>query len=265
MNALLALLVLLLAAGALAYHRVGLRTASTTLLALLALLTLWFGLGWGLALLWLVLLAILVPLNVEPWRIELTRPVFAFLKRALPRISQTEQEALEAGDVWWDAELFSGKPDWSRLLDLPAPRLSEREQAFLDGPVETLCRMLDDWDITHHRKDLPPEVWDFIRRERFFGMIIPEEHGGLGFSALAHSEVVMKIASRSITAAVTVMVPNSLGPAKLLLHYGTPKQKEYYLPRLARGEEIPCFALTAPEAGSDAAAIPDTGVVCRGE
>ena len=265
MSTLLAWLVVLLVAGGLAYHRVGLRTATSLLLFTLLALTLWLGLGWGLGLLWLLLLVILVPLNVEPWRIELTRPVFAFLKRSLPRISRTEQEALEAGDVWWDAELFSGKPNWSRLLELPPPALSARERAFLDGPVETLCRMLDDWDITHHRKDLPPEVWDYIRKERFFGMIIPEEYGGLGFSALAHSEVVMKIASRSITAAVTVMVPNSLGPAKLLLQYGTPAQKEYYLPRLARGEEIPCFALTAPEAGSDAAAIPDTGVVCRGQ
>lgn len=186
-------------------------------------------------------------------------------RKLLPKISQTEQEALDAGTVWWEGELFSGKPDWNKLLAYPKPTLSAEEQAFLDGPVEQLCAMLDEWHITHERHDLPPEVWQFIRENRFFSLIIPREYGGLGFSALAHSEIVMKISSRSNTAAVTVMVPNSLGPAELLLHYGTEEQKNYYLPRLANGTEIPCFALTGPEAGSDAGSIPDTGIVCRAE
>jgi acyl-CoA dehydrogenase len=180
-------------------------------------------------------------------------------------MSQTEQEALEAGSVWWDAELFTGKPDWQRLLNLPPPRLSQQEQDFLDNETETLCELLDDWRVTHEDKDLSPEAWQYIKDNGFFGLIIPQEYGGRGFSALAHSEVVMKLASRCITGAVTVMVPNSLGPGKLLLHYGTPEQKSYYLPRLARGEDVPCFALTGPDAGSDAGAIPDRGEVCYGE
>ncbi|MBK1720362.1 acyl-CoA dehydrogenase [Thiocystis violacea] len=192
-----------------------------------------------------------------------SRHLLKQFRRAMPAMSTTEREALEAGGVWWDAELFSGRPSWPRLRDLPAARLNTDEQAFLDGPVETLCRMLDDWRITHEDFDLPPEVWRFIRDQGFFGLIIPRAHGGLGFSHLAHSEVVMKLASRSITAAVTVMVPNSLGPAELLLRYGTEAQRRRYLPRLATGREIPCFALTGPRAGSDAAAIPDTGIVCR--
>jgi acyl-CoA dehydrogenase len=183
--------------------------------------------------------------------------------RMLPQMGDTERIALEAGTVWWDGELFSGDPDWKKLLDFKPRPLSERERAFLDGPVQELCAMLDEWKIAQ-LGDLPPEVWDFIKRQRFFGMIIPEEFGGLGFSAIGHSAVVVKLASRSVTTAVTVMVPNSLGPAELLLHYGTEEQKRHYLPRLARGEEIPCFALTGPEAGSDAAATQSVGVVCRG-
>ena len=186
-------------------------------------------------------------------------------RKTLPPISDTEQEAIDAGTVWWDGELFSGHPDWNKLLAYPKCGLSPREQAFLDTEVEALCAMLDDWDITHKRADLPPEVWQFIRERGFFGMIIPEEYGGLGFSAQAHSAVIAKIASRSGTAAVTVMVPNSLGPAELLLHYGTDQQKAQYLRRLAQGLEVPCFALTGPFAGSDAGAIPDYGVVCKGE
>ncbi len=214
---------------------------------------------------WAVLAVVAVVLHVRPLRRRLlTRPIYAVFRRRLPPMSQTEREALEAGSVWWEAELFGGAPRWRKLTELPRPALSPEEQAFLDGPVEELCRMLDDWDITHTRKDLPPEVWRFIKEKGFWGMIIPKRYGGLGFSAQAHSAVVMKVASRSIVAGVTVMVPNSLGPAELLLHYGTEAQKDYYLPRLARGEEVPCFALTNPEAGSDAASIPDRGVVCRG-
>jgi len=214
---------------------------------------------------WALSLPLAALLNIAPLRRNiLTRPLFALFKRMLPPLSATEKEALEAGTVGWDGELFSGDPDWLKLLATPAPQLTAEEQAFLDGPVEELCRMLDEWRIIEHDKDLPPEVWQFLKKERFFGMIIPGEYGGLGFSAFAHSQVIMKIASRSVTAAVTAMVPNSLGPAELLLHYGTQAQKDRYLSRLATGEEIPCFALTAPEAGSDAAAIPDSGVVCRG-
>jgi acyl-CoA dehydrogenase len=186
-------------------------------------------------------------------------------RKILPKISATEQEAIDAGTVWWDGELFSGNPDWHKLMALPKCGVSAREQAFLDNEVEQLCAMLDDWDITHNRADLPPEVWQFIKDKGFFGMIIPKMYGGLEFSAQAHSAVVSKVASRSGTAAVTVMVPNSLGPAELLLHYGTDEQKQKYLHRLARGQEVPCFALTGPFAGSDAGAIPDYGVVCHGE
>jgi len=193
-----------------------------------------------------------------------TRPLFGVYKRILPQVSQTEQEALDAGSIWWDADLFSGRPDWKKLLAYPPARLSEEEQAFLDGPVEQLCGMLDEWEITHQRMDMPPEVWKFIREQGFLGMIIPRSYGGLGFSAYAHSETVTKISTRSGTAAVSVMVPNSLGPAELLIHYGTEEQKNHYLPRLAKGLEIPCFALTNPEAGSDAGSIPDFGIVCRG-
>ncbi len=186
-------------------------------------------------------------------------------RKVMPPISATEQEAIDAGTVWWDGDLFSGHPDWNKLLAFPKCGLSAEEQSFLDNEVEQLCAMLDDWDITHNRADLPPEVWQFLKDKGFFGMIIPREYGGLAFSAQAHSAVVSKVASRSGTAAVTVMVPNSLGPAELLLHYGTTGQKDKYLHRLAKGLEVPCFALTGPFAGSDAGAIPDYGVVCKGE
>ncbi|MFI3187847.1 MAG: acyl-CoA dehydrogenase [Methylococcaceae bacterium] len=215
--------------------------------------------------LWVIFDVIFIPLNVLAIRKRLiSSAVFKVMKKMLPQMSQTEREALEAGNTWWDAELFSGDPDWKVLLSLPAAKLSAEEQAFIDGPVETLCGMLDDWDITHNRHDLPAEVWAFIKQQKFCGMIIPKRYGGLEFGEFAHSEVVMKISSRSSTAAVTVMVPNSLGPAKLLLAYGTEQQKNHYLPRLAKGEEIPAFALTGPHAGSDAGAMPDTGIVCYG-
>jgi len=213
---------------------------------------------------WIVLIAASIPLNVLSLRRRLlSGKLLALFRSVMPPMSQTEREAIEAGSVWWDGELFSGKPNWNVLLNTPKPQLSKEEQEFLDGPAEQLCQMLDDWNITHERHDLPPEIWQFIKAKGFFGMIIPKRYDGLEFSALAHSSVVVKIASRSITAAVTVMVPNSLGPAELILHYGTDEQKEHYLQRLARGKEIPCFALTSPEAGSDAAAMTDTGIVCQ--
>ena len=196
-------------------------------------------------------------------RALVTRFVFAAMSRVLPRISETERQALDAGTVWWDGELFSGRPDWRRLAAFQVQPLTEEERAFLDGPVEELCGLIDDHRISREG-DLPPEIWDYLRRHRFFGMIIPKDHGGHGFSAQAHSMVVTKVASRSSAAAVTVMVPNSLGPAELILHYGTDEQKRRYLPRLARGEDVPCFALTEPEAGSDAASGKSEGIVCHG-
>ncbi len=209
---------------------------------------------------------LLLLLNVRPLRLRLvTRPFLRSYRKLLPSMSATEREALDAGTVWWDGELFSGGPDWQKLMSAKVPTLTATEQAFLDGPCEELCAMLDDWDITHVRADLPPEVWSFIKSKGFFGMIIPHSYGGLEFSAYAHSCVLIKVASRSAMAASTIAVPNSLGPAELLLHYGTEAQKNHFLPRLARGEEVPCFALTGPRAGSDAASIPDTGVICRGQ
>jgi acyl-CoA dehydrogenase len=209
--------------------------------------------------------AVLLLLNIRPLRVRLvTRPFLRSYRRLLPSMSATEREALDAGTVWWDGELFTGGPNWPKLMSAKAPVLTADEQAFLDGPCEDLCAMLDDWDITHRRADLPPEVWSFIKSRGFFAMIIPRRYGGLEFSAYAHSCVLIKIASRSATASSTIAVPNSLGPAELLLHYGTEAQKDHFLPRLARGEEVPCFALTGPRAGSDAASIPDTGVICKG-
>src|SRR5690606_11729267 len=184
-------------------------------------------------------------------------------RKMLPSMSRTEREALEAGTVWWEGELFAGVPKWHRLLGAPAPQLSEEEQAFLDGPCEELCRLIDEWQVTHMLQDLSPETWKYLREKGFFAMIIPKHYGGLEFSAYAHSQVLSKIASRSATAASTVAVPNSLGPAELLLKYGTEAQKDRWLPGLAAGKEIPCFGLTHPRAGSDAAAIPDKGVVCK--
>ncbi|SHI98240.1 acyl-CoA dehydrogenase [Wenxinia saemankumensis] len=194
----------------------------------------------------------------------ITRPIHRWGKRTLPRLSDTEAEALNAGEVWWDADLFSGDPDFDRLHAVEASRLTEEEQAFLDGPCETLCGMIDDWRINQETADLPEEVWDFLRREKFFGMIIDKAHGGLGFSAFAHSEVVRYISTRSVAAAVTVMVPNSLGPGELIHQFGTDAQKEHWLPRLADGRELPAFGLTSDEAGSDASAMIDDGVVTRG-
>jgi acyl-CoA dehydrogenase len=193
----------------------------------------------------------------------LTRHLFQRVRKAMPVMSATEREALEAGTVSWEGDLFSGSPNFDLLTNAPVVKLTEEEQAFLDGPTTALCHMLDDWDITHNRTDLPEDVWQFIKDKGFLGMIIPKQYGGLEFSATAQMSVLVKLYGHSITAATTVSVPNSLGPAELLLKYGTEEQKNYYLPRLANGREIPCFALTGPNAGSDAASIPDTGVVCR--
>ena len=213
---------------------------------------------------WLAFIAFAVIANSKALRVALlSSPMFSTYQKLLPQMSSTEQEALEAGTVWWDGDLFSGKPDWNKWLAVPRATLSAEEQAFVDGPTNELCSMLNEWNVTHEAHDLPPNVWQFIKDNGFLGMIIPKEYGGKGFSAYGHSQVVMKISTRSSTAAVSVMVPNSLGPGELLMHYGTKAQKDYYLPRLAQGLEIPCFALTAPEAGSDAASMPDVGIVCK--
>jgi acyl-CoA dehydrogenase len=259
-------LVALLGTGiTLAYRRVDLKTSTAIIGVLLIAYT-----ALDDDVLWLVVLWLLyVPfalLNVETLRREhVTRPLLDVFRRMLPPLSRTEQDALQAGTVWWEGELFSGMPDWSVLRRLPAPQLTPEEQAFLDGPTEELCRMLDDWEITHELADMPESVWAFIKKHRFFAMIIPHAYGGLGFSPLANSMVLTKIASRNTTAASTIGVPNSLGPAELLLHYGTEEQKRRWLPDLASSKEIPCFALTSIRAGSDATAIVDSGVVCRGE
>jgi acyl-CoA dehydrogenase len=249
----------------LAYRRVDLAT-STLLIGFVLLVYTLFGAGlwaWKI-LLWILFAGILVLSSIDFRRDRITLPLLRFYRTVVPSLSDTEREALEAGTVWWDGELFTGAPDWGRLMALPPPRLTAEEQAFLDGPVDELCRMLDDWRITHELADLPPEVWEFIRKQRFFAMIIPRRYGGLEFSPVAVTVVLARLASRCNVAASTIGVPNSLGPAELLLHYGTEDQRQRYLPALARGDEIPCFALTGPRVGSDAAALPDTGVVCRG-
>src|SRR5918995_4062242 len=264
MTGLIWFLIFLFGALVLAYQRVSLLTA--TLAYGGALLIYAFTTAAPVSTLLLVaVLAVLVFLNIDALRIRfISRPFLRTYRRMLPSMSQTEKDALEAGTVWWDGELFTGGPDWNKLLSAKAPTLTAEEQAFIDGPCEELCRMINDWDITHRRADLPPEVFDFIKKKGFWAMIIPKKYGGLEFSAYAHSSVVVKIASRSGTVASTVVVPNSLGPAELLMHYGTEEQRAHYLPRLARGDEIPCFGLTGPRAGSDASSIPDTGIVCKG-
>ena len=250
----------------LAYQRIDLRTS--TVAAGIAVLAYWI-LGDG-HVLWKLALTLLfglmiIPNLIEVRREKITRPLLDIYRKMLPSMSNTEREALEAGSVWWDGELFSGMPEWDRLMSFPAPKLSDEEQAFLDGPCEELCKMLDDWEISHELADMPKPVWDYIIENKFFAMIIPKKYGGLEFSAYANAAVITKLASRNATASSTIGVPNSLGPAELLLHYGTEEQKDRYLPGLADGSEIPCFALTSPQAGSDAAALIDSGVVCKGE
>ena len=262
----LSVLAVLAIAWALAYHRANALAWSVALAAGAACLALftpapaWLVAAAFIAVALFAAFSVVKPLR----RAAVSGPLFGVFKKVLPAMSDTEREALEAGSVWWDADLFSGNPDWKKLLAYPAPKLTAEEQAFMDGPVEELCGMLEEWDINHERMDLPPAVWKYMRDKGFLGIIIPKSQGGLGFSAFAHSEIVTKIATRSGAAAVTVMVPNSLGPAELLMHYGTEAQKNHFLPRLAKGQEIPCFALTNPDAGSDAASIPDLGIVCRG-
>jgi len=250
----------------LAYQRIDLRTST---IATAAAVVGYVLLGDG-GFLWnFFLLAalglLIVPNLVEFRREKITKPLLRIYRTMLPSMSDTEREALEAGNVWWDGELFSGMPQWDKLMAYPAPKLSAEEQAFFDGPCEELCRMVDDWAICHEHSDMPTAVWDYIIEKRFFAMIIPKQYGGLEFSAYANAAIITKLASRSPTVSSTIGVPNSLGPAELLLHYGTEEQKNHYLPGLADGTEVPCFALTSPQAGSDAAALIDSGIVCKGK
>ncbi|MDO3388096.1 acyl-CoA dehydrogenase [Gilvimarinus sp. SDUM040013] len=244
------------------YYQPGLIVSSVALIVGL------FGLTYLSGAMWLILIpvaALLVLLNLTPVRRKLiTEPAYQFLQKAMPPMSVTEREAMEAGTTWWEKDLFSGKPDWKKFVNIELPQLSEKEQSFLDNEVETFCGLIDEWQIFQDQ-DLSPEAWQFLKDKGFFGLIIPEAFGGKDFGPYAQSRIMSKIASRSVTAAVTAMVPNSLGPGELLMKYGTEEQKQHWLPGLADGTEIPCFGLTGPEAGSDAGSIPDTGVVCKGE
>lgn len=259
----LSLVLTLVLLGILFYHQVNLLLSSLLLLAwtgALAGLAIWS--AWAL----LPVVIILSPLAITPLRKSLiSSAIFKAFCKALPAMSRTEKEAIDAGTTWWEGDLFRGKPNWETLHNYPQPQLTAEEQAFLDGPVAEACRMANDFEITHEQADLPPELWAFLKKHRFFAMIIKKEYGGLDFSAYAQAKVLQKLSGVSGILAITVGVPNSLGPGELLQHYGTDEQKNHYLPRLARGEEIPCFALTSPEAGSDAGAIPDSGIVCMGE
>ncbi|MEI6738362.1 MAG: acyl-CoA dehydrogenase, partial [Pseudomonadota bacterium] len=265
MTILISTLIVFIAIWVLTYHAASAFLWSAVVGVLLVIGTATGALSGALAgVIWLVFFATAIVANIKTIRVALlSAPIFAVYKKMLPQMSSTEQEALEAGTVWWDGDLFSGKPDWNKWLAVPKATFTAEELAFIDGPVNTLCGMIDEWKTTHEDHDLHPKVWQFIKDNGFLGMIIPKEYGGKGFSAYAHSQTVMKISTRSSTAGISVMVPNSLGPGELLMHYGTKEQKDYYLPRLAKGLEIPCFALTAPDAGSDAASMPDVGIVCK--
>ncbi|MGF1837017.1 acyl-CoA dehydrogenase FadE [Vibrio atlanticus] len=263
MNILLSLLGMTAILGVCLYHRVSLVRALIVLTGAMVALTLFGSVavtGW---LCYLLAIAIFAIPTIRQTLIS--QKALSLFKKVLPAMSQTEKEALEAGTVWWEAELFKGKPEWKKLQNIADPKLSEAEQAFLDGPVNTVCEMVNDYQVTHELADLPPEVWQYLKDHKFFAMIIKKKYGGLEFSAYAQSLVLQKLTGVSSVLSSTVGVPNSLGPGELLQHYGTEDQRNHYLPRLAEGKEIPCFALTSPEAGSDAGSIPDYGVVCKGQ
>lgn len=248
--------------GFCAYKRMNLQTSLVSVAAALALATIVGSLGF---VSWLLFAVVAIPLAYEPIRKDIiSKKLLAFYKKVSPEMSQTEQEAIDAGTVWWDGELFSGKPNWQKLHGIAQPKLTAEEQAFLDGPCETVCTMVNEWQINHVDADLPDDVWEYLKEHKFFAMIIEKKYGGLAFSAYAQSRVLQKLAGVSAVLSSTVGVPNSLGPGELLQHYGTQEQQDYYLPRLAAGQEIPCFALTSPEAGSDAGAIPDQGIIKKG-
>jgi len=249
---------------ALAYHRSSLAFATVTIFLVLIITTIFSAISWlVLFCLWIIISSLAILLNYKELRQKhVVLPLFELFHQSLPHLSKTEREALEAGTVGWEKELFSGNPNWTQLLKVPAPHLSKEEEAFIQGPVEQLCTMVDDWQISHD-KDLSPAIWQFLKKNGFWGLIIAKEFGGKAFSAYAHSLILAKIGSKSGTLGVVVSVPNSLGPAELIHRYGTTTQKNYYLPRLASGQEIPCFALTSPHAGSDAASMTDTGIICK--
>lgn len=250
----------------LSFQRAALIIWGLSLFLFLSVASILSGFHAGIIVGWILYALVFLPLTILPIRRALiTKHLLAFYERVMPTMSRTEREAISAGTITWEGDLFKGNPNWDKLLAHPKASLTTEEQAFLDGPVENLCRMLCDWEITHNLADLPPAVWDYLKKQGFFALIIPKTYGGKEFSAYAHSQILIKISGRSITAASTVAVPNSLGPAELLLHYGTEEQKNYYLPRLANGTEIPCFALTSASAGSDAGAMVDHGIVQWGE
>lgn len=249
--------------GYVAYQRYSLTTSVGILAATMVVGTIFGSIG---LLGWILFALVTVPFAYKPFRIDfLSTRILAFYKSVTPELSDTEQEAIDAGTVWWDGDLFSGKPNWQKLHSVAQPRLTAQEQAFLDGPCEKVITMVNEWQINHIDADLPEQIWQYLKDEKFFAMIIEKQYGGLAFSAFAQSRVLQKLAGSSAVLSSTVGVPNSLGPGELLQHYGTPEQQQYYLPRLASGEDVPCFALTSPEAGSDAGSIPDFGVVCKGE
>ncbi|MCM2527464.1 acyl-CoA dehydrogenase FadE [Shewanella algae] len=263
MTTLLWILALLLVLGAAAYLRVSLLTATIAAAVVMAAGSLLDVTG---LISWIIFLVIALPLNLSAFRQSvITRPLLKLYRGIMPEMSSTEKEAIEAGTTWWEADLFAGNPNWKKLHNYPVARLSAEEHAFLEGPVEEVCRMVNQHMVSHQLADLPAEVWQFLKDKGFFAMIIKKKYGGLEFSAYAQSRVLQKLAGVSSELASTVGVPNSLGPGELLQHYGTPEQQDHYLPRLAKGLEVPCFALTSPEAGSDAGAIPDFGVVCKGQ
>jgi len=256
-------LLVVLALAVASYQRTSLVTAVCIAGGVMILGTLFGDIG---LLGWIVFLALTLPFTLSNIRQQhITKKLLAFYRKVMPEMSSTEQEAIDAGTVWWDGDIFSGKPDWEKLHRIPKGRLTAEEQAFLDGPVEEVCSMVDEWQINHKDADLSPEIWAYLKEHKFFAMIIKKEYGGLAFSAFAQSRVLQKLAGVSAVLSSTVGVPNSLGPGELLQHYGTKEQQDHYLPRLAAGQEVPCFALTGPEAGSDAGAIPDVGVVCKGD
>ena len=250
---------------ALGFFSVSLPLASVAILGGLVLTSLFSQFSiFAQLIIWLGVSSILLVFNHPVLRKRfITHPLYKILSKSIPKISETEETALKAGTVGFEGELFTGKPNFDKLFATPKPMLTPEEQAFLDGPVETLLNMTNDWEITHEKYDLSPEIWDYLKKEGFFSLIIPKNYGGKAFSALAHSAILAKIAGKSLTLASTVSVPNSLGPAELLLHYGTEEQKKYFLPRLAVGQEIPCFALTSSYAGSDAGSIIDSGIICK--
>ncbi|MGP9801615.1 acyl-CoA dehydrogenase FadE [Rheinheimera sp. NSM] len=255
--------VLIAAIGILAYNRASLTMFTAAIAVILAVGSAFDAAG---TVAWIVFLLVALPLNIAVIRQQyLTKPLLKLYRKIMPEMSTTEKEAIDAGTTWWEADLFRGNPDWHKMHNFPVPRLSAEEQAFLDGPVEELLAMVDDWHTTHERADLTPEVYQYLKEKGFFAMIIKKEYGGLEFSAYAQSCVLQKLTSKSMVLSSVVGVPNSLGPGELLQHYGTDEQKKHYLPRLAKGLEVPCFALTSPEAGSDAGAIPDTGIICKGQ